>query len=96
MKLKLALATALLAVSTSAVQATDKGTPNILASVSTDSVQTLSKSDASNTRGEYRLYYKGRFLGYYGFKNRVRCVGGLSCSYARTLKYRGAKYYVSR
>jgi phosphate-selective porin len=96
MKLKLALAIALLAVSTSAVQAADKGTPNILASVSTDSVQTLSKSDASNTRGEYRISYRGRFIGYYGFKNRVRCGGGLSCTYLGKLNYKGTKYYVSR
>ena len=50
---KLALATLLLAISASSAQA-DTSTPSILASVSTDSVQTLSNADASKTRGEYR------------------------------------------
>ena len=57
MKLKLALATAILAVSTSAVQAADTRTPDILGSVSGESVQALSKADANKVRGEYFHYY---------------------------------------
>ena len=53
MKLQLALVAAILAVSTSALQAADTRTPDILGSVSGESVQALSKADASKTRGEY-------------------------------------------
>ncbi len=53
MKLQLALITAVLAVSTTVAQAADTRTPDILGSVSGGSVQTLSKADASKTRGEY-------------------------------------------
>jgi hypothetical protein len=49
----LAIAATLLAISASSVQA-DTGTPNILSSVSANSVETLSNADASKTRGEYR------------------------------------------
>jgi hypothetical protein len=54
--IKLALAAALLALSTVSAQA-DTGSPNILASVATNAVETLSDADASKTRGEYRKCY---------------------------------------
>jgi hypothetical protein len=52
MKLKLALVTAFLAVSASSVQA-DTGTPDILASVSSNSVQAMANNEAGEIRGEY-------------------------------------------
>jgi hypothetical protein len=52
MKLQLALITAVLAVSTTVAQAADTRTPDILGSVSGESVQALSKADASQSRGE--------------------------------------------
>ena len=51
MKLKLALATAFLAIGVSSVQAAD--TPDLLSSISTSSVQTMSVEEAAKARGEY-------------------------------------------
>ena len=68
MKLQLALAAAILAVSTSAAQAADTRTPDILGSVSAEAVQALSKADASHTRGEYYYYYNRRGQRVYGSK----------------------------
>jgi len=94
--MKLVLATALLALSASAVQADDKGTPDILSAVSTSSVKALNKADAAKVRGEYKVSYKGRFVGYYGFSRKVSCSGGLSCNYLGTTTHKGRKYYVAR
>ena len=102
MKLQLALATALLAVSISAVQAADTRTPDILGSVSTGSVQALSKADVSNTRGERVFYYlhgswhQGSMLsrdGNLGWKNHP--TGGRV--YAYSSRYVGnGWFHVSR
>jgi len=63
MKLKLALATSLLIVGSSAAQADATSVPSILASVSSDSIEKLSDTDAAKTRGEYITcwsnYYRG-------------------------------------
>ncbi len=54
MKLKLAvILAAFFAFSVSSVQATDTGTPDILSSVSSGSVKTLSKEESADARGEY-------------------------------------------
>ena len=57
MKLKLALATAFLAISTSSVQA-DTRTPDILSALSSASIQQMTAAEASQARGEY---YVARF-----------------------------------
>jgi hypothetical protein len=66
---KLALATIIIAISASSAQA-DTSTPSILASVSTDSVQTLSNSDASKTRGEYRTCIAFKTVCYYQISSK--------------------------
>ena len=98
MKLQLALATALLAVSISAVQAADTRTPDILGSVSAEAVQALSKDDASKTRGEYAIYNSsGQFVGYYGFSRKlISLSGGYTFQYVGQGTYNGTTYYVSR
>lgn len=98
MKLQLALATAVLAISTSAVQAADTRSPDILASVSTGSVQALSNNDASQVRGQYAIYNSsGQFVGYYGFRGKlVSLSGGYTFRYIGKGVYNGTTYYVSR
>ena len=76
MKLQLALAAAILAVSTSAAQAADTRTPDILGSVSSESIQNLNKTDASKTRGEYFFYFRnGRYVGTYKGTSRSGRLG---------------------
>jgi hypothetical protein len=53
MKLKLALASTLLALGATTAQAADTRTPDILSSVSSNSVQSMSAIDAAKARGEY-------------------------------------------
>lgn len=76
--INLALAATLLSISTASVQA-DTGSPSILSSVSANSVENLSRSDASKTRGQYRnctffnticydqhtRYYHHSYVGWY-------------------------------
>ena len=78
MKLQLALITAVLAVSTTVAQAADTRTPDILGSVSGESVQTLSKADASKVRGEYHVYYYGHDIGLTRRYFKPRNRGGLT------------------
>lgn len=109
MKLQLALASALLAVSSSAVQATDARTPDILGSISAESVQILNKSESSKVRGSYFITYGG----YYNFNgshvgfpqvyfygpttDTLNCnVGGLSCVRYPVGSVNGHTYYISR
>jgi len=55
MKLKLAILTAaFFAFGVSSVQAVDTRTPDILSSVSSGSVQVLTKAESADVRGEYR------------------------------------------
>ena len=95
MKLQLVLATALLAISATSVQAADTRTPDILASVSAGAVQALSQEDAGKTRGQYRLY-SGSTLVFILKSNRfIRKLRVPSYITKITLTKRNG-YYVSR
>lgn len=57
MKLKIALATTLLAFGATTAQAADTRTPDILSTVSSDSVQAMTNNEAGQVRGEYWTCY---------------------------------------
>ncbi len=60
MKLKLAvILAAFFAFAVSSVQAIDTGMPDILSSVSSGLVKTLSKDESAEVRGEYRYCTRG-------------------------------------
>ena len=53
MRLKLALVSTLLALGATTAQAADMRAPDILSSVSSDSIQKMTANEASKARGEY-------------------------------------------
>ena len=102
MKLKLALASALLVLGATTVQAADTRAPSILSTVSSDSVQSMSATDASKARGEYFRCGKVGYCGVTWSKTKLQ-TGWHNGTYTRYLfkvrKYGvwgPVKYYVAR
>ena len=96
--IKLAIITTLLTISVATAQA-DTATPNILSSVSENSIQTLNDTESSKIRGEYRICtffniyctFKSRFQifsDYYDFYHSHKRIGYVIKS--------GRKLYVAR
>ena len=93
MKLQLVLATALLAISATSVQAADTRTPDILDSVFAGDLQDLSRTEVKSVRGEY-LVTGGSFLPHLDLKTYE--VNKPNYSLLFTYYLGGAKYYVAR
>lgn len=99
MKMKTIVLSISLLLVASLAQASDKRTPEILASVSSDSIQNMTKSESADTRGEYLWCgnYGGgcsrHFLSFY-VPNQYYGYGTLY-SYGRSPWHSG-EVYVSR
>jgi hypothetical protein len=93
MKLKSAVISALFLFSAASVQAATD-TPDILSTISPSSVQTLSKEESAETRGEYRYCtWAGRCTPWYysfGRPNPVRA------GYDFIQQFNAGFFYVSR
>jgi hypothetical protein len=67
MKLKLALLSSLVALGGS-VQAADTSAPDMLSSVSPESVQAMSNAESADARGEYQICSKTARCGWFNSK----------------------------
>jgi len=95
MKLKLALLSSLVALGGS-VQAADTSAPDMLSSVSPESVQAMSNAESAGARGEYRYIQPNGRTGRFASKNRYEIGQFFGSALITHRSSRASGTYVSR
>jgi hypothetical protein len=92
MKLKIIVLASLASVWGTSIQADDTKTPEILSSVSSGSLQNMTKEDSVNTRGEYVYCNNNTGCRYVASPYRINEYRRSGPGYYESLKYAGGRW----